>query len=168
MLSSVKVTGSLPNLSTQVLDWLPVDIAATAVVEASSTTAASGSRAVEGKAEVPVYHILNPHSKPTWSDMLQWLKRMNTNFSIVPPKEWLETLENLRGEKAEHPARKLIGLWRDVYCGDHVSVKEKEKEESIFETGKTRSAIPVMNDVQPIDEEMFRKIWSWIDKSSPC
>ena len=161
MLSSVRASGSLPDLPHESLSWLPVDVAAAAVAEASSIDDGADSNAEEE--EVPVYHILNPHLKPTWSDLLIWLKRLYPGFSILPPNEWVENLENLRGKAEEHPARKLVGLWRDAYCGDNVKQEGKDKQELVFEMEKTKKAIAVMRDVRPVDEELFAKIWTWIE-----
>ena len=161
MLSSVKVNGCLPDLVDEALGWLPVDVAAAAVVEAADIYGFPEDRA-RNDGEVPVYHILNPYSTPEWSDLLRWLHRLYPKFETVPPRAWVERLEILTGEAAKHPARKLLGLWRDVYCGNNMESKSKETKLT-FETEKTKSAIPVMKDVRPIDEEMFGKLWHWID-----
>lgn len=165
MISSVKATGSLPDLREVALDWLPVDVAAEAVVQVGNI-GASSSVADSGRddKEIPVYHILNPHNTPTWSSLLHWLQTLHPNFAILPPNQWVEQLENLTGAQANHPARKLIGLWRDAYCGDE-SVRDEGdgKGRVVFETEKTSKTIPVMRNIQPIDEALFTKIWTWIE-----
>lgn len=159
MLSSVKVTGSLPNLKGERLGWLPVDVAAQAVIETSLPKPANGS-------QIPVYHLLNPSTESTWADLLSWLKNAIPVFDIVTPSTWVSQLENLTGEAAKHPARKLIGLWKNAYCNDDAkkSTQEEEKqEEVVFEMVETRNVAPAMRDVKPIGEEQLRKIWTWID-----
>ena len=56
MLSSMKVTNSLPDLKKEKLGWLPVDVAAEAVLEVSLSQIRQG----ENDQAIPVYHILNP------------------------------------------------------------------------------------------------------------
>ena len=165
MLSSVKVTGSLPDLKGEKLGWLPVDVAAQAVVEISTSRAADGS----GN-EIPVLHLLNPSTESTWVDLLSWLQKMIPAFDIVPPSTWVSQLDNLKGEAAKHPARKLLGLWKDAYgSGDDGKEgggtrEKKEEEEGVrFEMAATKKAAPAMRDVEPIGEEQFVRIWGWID-----
>jgi len=159
MLSSVKVTKSLPDLKED-LDWLPVDIAAAAVVETALSDVAGGSADKESS-EIPVLHILNPNPQTTWSDLLHWLKTLNLDFDILPPDKWVQRLEDLNGEDAKHPARKLLGLWKDAYVGYG---KAEVGEKVVFEMERTRRAVSVMRDVQPIGERHFGKMWGWIER----
>lgn len=163
MLSSVKVTKSLPDLKEK-LDWLPVDIAAKAVLEAAmpkESNMKTTSPAETSASNIQIYHILNPNTKPTWLDLLSWLQRLSPErFAIVPPAEWVTQLDNLSGEAASHPARKLLGLWKDAYAGDE---KEGNKETVVFEMEKTKGAVSAMRDVRPVGEALFGKIWTWID-----
>lgn len=162
MLSSVKVTGTLPNLKGEKLAWLPVDLAAQAIIEISQYTTSQLADAKSSATEIPVHHLLNPCTESTWSDLLTWLKNIIPPFDIVSPSTWVSQLDNLRDEKAKHPARKLLGLWKDAYGND--DGKKEKKEEMAFEMGATKKVAPVMRDVKPIGEEQFGKIWGWIDR----
>lgn len=62
LLSTASMTGCLPDLPGTALDWLPVEVAAQAVVEASLGDGMPG--------EMPVYHIANTRQAPTWAQML--------------------------------------------------------------------------------------------------
>ncbi len=162
MISSVKVTGSLPDLQDEALDWFPVDVAAEATLQVGGIDAHNPTtKLAEHDTEIPVYHILNPHPTPTWSDLLHWLRTLHPNFQVLPPNQWVQQLETLSGEQANHPATKLIGLWRDAYCGDEEEGRNKGK--LVFETQKTSKTVPAMRNVQPIDEALFAKIWAWIE-----
>ena len=166
MLSSVKVTGSLPRLEGERLDWLPVDVAAEAIMEISLSKKTSESAA---GSEIPVHHLLNPATQSTWADVLLWLQKICPAFDIVPPSTWVSQLENLTGEAAKHPARKLLGLWKEAYCSndaddDADDNQGKKKKEVIFEMIETKKVAPVMRDVKPIGEEQFTKIWTWINR----
>lgn len=168
MLSSVKVTESLPKLPGERLGWLPVDVAAEAVIEISLSKKTSQSA---DYSEIPVYHLLNPSTQSTWADLLSWLHKISPTFEIVSPSTWVSQLENLKGEAAKHPARKLLGLWKEAYCNDlHSKPKQREQkekkewEEITFDMIETKKTVPVMRDVKPIGEDQFRKIWAWIDR----
>ena len=168
MLSSVKVTGSLPDLQGEKLDWLPVDVAAQAVIETSLFKYLESVNASD--ADIPVYHLLNPSTESTWSDLLTWLKKLSSpTFDIVSPSTWVSQLDSLTGEAAKHPARKLLGLWKDAYCSANAKdekprEKKEKKEEVVFDMDQTKQAAPVIRDVKPISEEQFARIWAWIDR----
>ncbi|MCJ1356353.1 MAG: hypothetical protein MMC33_006348 [Icmadophila ericetorum] len=110
MLSTVKVTGSLPALEDEKLSWLPVDIAAQAVLEitfkqGSGTTDAAPEAEIPmieslqrnehdnnidtaAAQETPVFHLVNPHHTPTWLDLLSWLQdtlKFKSSSSGLPP-----------------------------------------------------------------------------------
>lgn len=168
MLSSVKVTGSLPKLQGERLEWLPVDVAAEAVIEISLS-----EKTCQGAAysDIPVYHLLNPSTQGTWGDLLFWLQKMSPAFKIVSPSTWVSQLDNLTGEAAKHPARKLLGLWKAAYYNDRGGKPKQEeqrqveeRQERIFDMTETKNIAPVMRDVKPIGEDHFKKIWGWIEK----
>lgn len=160
MLSSVKVTGSLPHLQGERLGWLPVDLAAEAVLEI-----ALSKNSQTGKvSDIPVYHLLNPATQSTWVDLLGWLQKISPPFDIVSPSEWVSQIDNLTGEAARHPARKLLGLWREAYCSGDAKQGKQETEGVMFDMGETKKVAPVMQNVKPIGEDHFQKIWEWISK----
>ena len=162
MLSSVNVTVCLPDLN-ETLDWLPVDIAAQAVVQ----FALSGTRSVDAESElksIPVLHILNPNTQTTWADLLSWLKKLRPGLNTLPPNEWVRRVEDLQGDAAKHPARKLLGLWKGAYVGDEGGRDRggKDKDEKRFEMEETKRLVGVMGDVGPVTEELFGRIWRWV------
>ena len=157
MLSSMEVTGSLPQLKEERLGWLPVDLAAQAVLEITLSQASDRAN----RSEIPVYHLINPATQSTWADLLFWLQKLSAvAFKIVPPSEWVSQLENLTGEAAKHPARKLLGLWKDAYCSEGT----EQKEEVVFEMVETKRVASAMRELKPIGEEQIQKIWGWINR----
>ena len=71
--------------------------------------------ATANQSTVPVYHIVNNDRTRSWKDLLRWTQKLSPQpFEIVSPSQWIERLEQLRGEDAEHPAMKLLGLWKDA------------------------------------------------------
>ena len=180
MLSSVKATGTLPDLQDEPLNWLPVDVAAEAIVQVGGIgPGTEGGRVHDGQEEILVYHILNPHRTPHWRDLLGWLRRLYPDFTVVHPQEWVNTLENLM---VEHPAKKLLWLWKGSYGSESISAahkpggeepetkggngsdeaKSKGEQELMWAMDRTNSAIPAIKHVRPLDEELFAKIWRWI------
>ena len=161
MLSTVDITRSLPDLEREKLDWLPVDTAAQAVIQLALSV-----EAIEIP-EIPVYHLINEHKKPTWREMLMWMKTLCTGpFNMVPPEIWVEQLENLGSDHANHPAKKLLGLWKNAYCADSTREDNNDGNNEVrFITDRTRKAASAIQNVRPIDEEQFAKMWKWIEEA---
>jgi thioester reductase-like protein len=148
MLSTVNIIKCLPDLGDEALDWLPVDIAAQAFLDSTREENCS-------QEDIPVYHVLNPHRRPTWHDMLLWLKR-EADFEIVSPQDWLQRLED---SDTEHPAKKLLGLWKEAYGN---SVQGSSVQRPQFATGKTKKYVPALRDVRPLDEAYVQRVWRWV------
>lgn len=148
MLSTANIIGCLPDLGDEALDWLPVDIAAQAFLEATRGTNCN-------QEDTPVYHVLNPHHQPTWHDMLLWLKK-KADFEIVSPQAWLQRLEESNNE---HSAKKLLGLWKEAYGNP---VQESSKSKPQFATENSKKHIPVLRDVKPLDEAYVQRVWDWV------
>ncbi|KAF2109008.1 male sterility protein-domain-containing protein [Lophiotrema nucula] len=153
MLSTMKLIGSLPDLGNETLDWLPVDIAAKALLEAAQDLG-------QEQDNIRVYHVLNKHQYPTWTQMLQWLKK-SEQFDIVEPREWVRRLEE--NQHTDHPSLKLLGLWKEAYC----NATHETKPQSRFSMTETKERVPVLRHVPPVDEEYMMKIWIWVKDNVP-
>lgn len=177
MLSTVKDLGCLPGLD-EPLSWLPVDDAARAVLQiANNEDQVPLKNVIEDDREIPcpVYHLVNNSIATTWKDLLRWLKSIeNLDFDIVESTEWLNKLEKLES----HPAKALLGLWRKAYGGDsatqdrrldespskHQNFQLTSEHKGIqFSTEKTRPIAGIRSDGRPVDEDLVRKIWAWLD-----
>jgi thioester reductase-like protein len=150
MLSTARLIKCLPDLGDEPLDWLPVDIAATAFLEIAEL-----GEGEDRKDDMPVFHVLNPHQQPTWTQMLQWRKEKE-DFEIVEPREWTKRLEECEG--SEHSAMKLLGLWKDAY-GNGGRVASKRP---MFSIEETRKEVGALRDVRPLDEAYVGRVWDWI------
>lgn len=151
LLSTANVIKCLPDLGEEPLDWLPVDIAAQAFLEATREENCN-------QEHMPVYHVLNPHRQPTWHEMLCWLKK-KVDFEIVSPQEWLQRLEE---SDTEHPAKKLLGLWKEAY-GNGAQGFSSERPQ--FSMTESRKHVPVLKDVKPLDEAYVQRVWEWVQAS---
>jgi len=171
MLASVRATGCLPGLD-EAVTWLPVDVAARAMVEGADSLAADES-GVEHGSEARVFHVLNPHATPSFTTLLAWLQTLEEKpFEVLKPKQWVERMQVLQDKQPEHPALRLLGLWRNAYGDDkpeasHEDHKQDEQEGRIgpvFAQEKSKIAAPVLRDVGPVSEDYFGKLWGWIVK----
>jgi thioester reductase-like protein len=148
MLSTSSIIKCLPDLGDEALDWLPVDIAAQAFLESTQ----EGNC---GQEDLPVYHVLNPHRQPTWHDMLLWLKK-KADFEIVTPQVWLKRLED---SNTEHPAKKLLGLWKEAY-GNGLQGSSVERPRFAMEQSKKH--VSVLRNIKPLDEAYIQSVWEWV------
>ncbi|KAK0261740.1 hypothetical protein B0A54_10062 [Friedmanniomyces endolithicus] len=157
MLSAVKLTGSLPDLEDEKLDWLPVDVAAKALIQ--------GAEAPMRDAGIAVYHILNGNERPVWTEMLGWLKKRES-FEVVAPAEWVKQLESAVNGGSDHPASQLLDHWRRAYVRqDEGNVQAGGEAKVRFDMACTKAALPVLREVRPVDEAYFDKLWTWISGS---
>ncbi|KAG8532232.1 putative NRPS-like protein biosynthetic cluster [Bacidia gigantensis] len=202
MLSSVRVTGALPDLGEkEKLGWLKVDSAARAVCEVGFADFGGGledglgigvgvgekrKRKRKGDEEegergqrdeekeqangdgCQVYHVINTNTSSTWSDLLQWMNEIKPNLEILPPAQWVQRLEGLEGKAKEHPARKLLGLWKTAYCREKMSEEEGkeggEEKEIVYDMEKTLQVAPTLGNVEPIEKAYFGRIWRWVEE----
>jgi thioester reductase-like protein len=148
MLSTASIINCLPDLGDEALDWLPVDIAAQAFLDSTREENC-------GQEDVPVYHVLNPHRQPTWHDMLLWLKK-KADFEIVSPEVWLQRLED---SDTEHPAKKLLGLWKEAY-GNGVQGSSAKRPQFAMEESKQH--VPALRHIEPLGEAYIQRVWEWV------
>jgi thioester reductase-like protein len=160
MLSTLKLVKALPKIKDEPLNWLPVNIAAQAFIEAVV------ERDAMAIAEMEVVHVLNQHRETTWMDLLSWLKE-EVDFEVLPAASWIERLEEQQSKGVEHPAFRLIGLWKENLCKDNTKVENNEAvaEAPHFETIRSVRAAPVLADIQPVNKAYFKKIWRWIEST---
>lgn len=154
MLSTVRLINCLPQLGDEPLDWLPVDIAAQAFVQAATRPVGSGE-------DVEVYHILNPHREPTWATMLKWIRKKEF-FKAVPPEEWVRRLGACKED--ENSAMKLFGLWKEAYV-DGKKKEEVEGRGANFSIEETEKSVEAIRNVKPLDEEYVDKVWDWVQNN---
>lgn len=177
MLSSSRITGCLPDLGNEPLSWLPVDVAAEAILELSFFGGIEKAGRAGLHQKTPVYHVVNRHQTPSWSDMLEWISRHNsddtsesheapqtTEFEIVHPAEWVEILEDAL-EKEEHPSRSLLHLWKQAF-GEKYHEQPDPPARTIhppmFETRLTERASEAIRTVKPLEKEDVVRLWTWV------
>jgi thioester reductase-like protein len=152
MLSTVKFTGVLPEIAGEVLDWLPVDVAAKAIVE--------GAHYKWSERYVSVFHVVNDNTFPQWDTLLKWMDK-KVPFQSISQLLWIEKLDNAVKQSPDHPAFHLLEHWRKAY---HKSGEEMPSRKK-FETKITKQALQVLRDIKPMDEAYFEKLWIWVDQN---
>ena len=164
------------------LAWMPVDVAANAVLNItlrSDGRAGPHSDNIQGSPRVTleaesqvsvqnlVYHVVGAGGV-TWADVQTWLSTPNTHSSdgcpdsklegtqVIPAQDWLDRLDALA---VDHPAKNLIGLWRKGWDGTKGSVGAPE-----FDTSAAQRVSPAMRDVDgmSITRERFERMLDWI------
>jgi thioester reductase-like protein len=162
LLSTFDLVGCLPDVPGERLDWLPLDIAASAICEIAFDDAVTES----SRAEAPVYHILNPHTTPTWAEMLFWLQeKEGGHLRVVNSAEWLDLLDKCLGkDHPNHPSRKLLSWWKDTF----LSRREDRDTKPEFEVAKAAGISDNIRSVRPLSRELLEKVWIWIRRSIPA
>ncbi|KAA8571059.1 hypothetical protein EYC84_000419 [Monilinia fructicola] len=129
---------SLPKLNLP-LSWLPVDIAATGVIDiAFRKTSTSALVSPPAQHEAVVFHLVND--------------------STLEFGEWLAQAENPEGLEDQHPARSLLGFWKAM----DKRMKEDLTVNPSFSLLRTRQVSPTMDSFDGIDKQSAEKIWQWV------
>lgn len=128
----------MPALDT-VVDWLPVDYAAMAIVDIMLHTAYRSSNREES-----VYHIVNTHTL-CWSDLLEIMKAVGMKFETVAAGDWLESL----AKDDSNPAYALSNFY-------NTSLKFFA-DMPIWKTDKTSAIAPVIGKSPVLDVTLFAK-----------
>ncbi len=100
MFKSIDIVKSLPNLS-EVLSWLPVDLAGKAITE----IVLSGNKA---KSNSAVYHVVNPNTSGSWQNVIEGLRKGGKTFDVVERSQWLESLRSSDSDVEKNPTYKLL------------------------------------------------------------
>ncbi|CAH0041867.1 unnamed protein product [Clonostachys rhizophaga] len=172
MLSTESLVGCLPRLEDQPLDWLPVDIAADAVLQIALGSQDKISKDASEQSSLAtkslVYHVLNPFTHPDWSQLLSWVSEDlgRGNLEIVPPSEWVTRLEDtLAQTNKHHPSHVLVGLWKGSLAPEEVACPTGKIRPGIvqsYEMTRAKQSVPTLRNLEPLDKERVLKIWAWV------
>ena len=164
---------AIPEFPGMIIDWVPVDVAARAVVDIillpdrGPESTRAESETVDGA--YAVHNIVNPH-RTTWAGVISILQAVsNTNLSVIPLKTWVHNL-NVLAEKNisadELPGLRLLQFFE-------LMVKEEEGEEEVggsdgrggdrvFETDTTVGISRSLRDVEAFGlDGLTRSLVSW-------
>lgn len=119
LLRTMDEVGCLPDLEEDVV-WLPVDVAATAILEAALAGVKRPSPSLPD--QVPVYHIMNPLTTP-WSQVLLWAQESGKSFRIVSRQDWISAMQGSDPDVSKNPSRKLLQMWEARVCFFYLTLK---------------------------------------------
>ena len=143
--------------SGNVVDWVPMDVAAKTVWEVAS---AASARTAQGRA-VEVAHLVNPQ-RTSWSQLVpgvaKVLRRKGGDdgcVDVVPWQEWLDRLRAVPQTKENlerNPALKLLGFYEGLGADQRGLPR--------LSTHRTAEQSKAMKGMGPITDELMRK---WAD-----
>ncbi|KAI0135355.1 acetyl-CoA synthetase-like protein [Daldinia grandis] len=163
LLSTARLVGCLPDLPNEIANWLPVDQAARII---SDIVLSDRTTQLSAESKTPIYHVLNFHKSPSWSQLLHWISQAqgHSSFEILPAEQWLERLElKFGGIREDHPAQALVGLWKRRYSS--VADISGMPKPSDFDVTSSLRLSQTMRDMKPLNYERVIKMWDWIEMS---
>lgn len=140
LFKSVEEIHALPELG-EVMNWLPVDVAAAAIVDVAEGTKGG------------VYHIVNPNGTH-WDTILDGLGDAGVKFECISIADWLHRLEGSRGGDV-NPTVKLLGYFQ---------ARLGKGREVVFDVTKSSSISKAISNCQAVDQTIVAKwVTSWRD-----
>ncbi|KAI7002157.1 hypothetical protein KC362_g19316, partial [Hortaea werneckii] len=88
---------------------------------------------------------------------LAWLRKKEA-FEAIPPAIWVEQLAKAIDAGSNHPSGQLLDHWRQAYCSN----KDGGEGPVSFAMERTRNMIPALRGIEPVSEDYFAKLWTWI------
>ena len=136
------------------LDWIPVDLLSTILVELALSPRTESAR---------VYHVANPQSC-SWSSLLSTVQELlgSENITIVPFGEWVEALRKSapetfeRQEIEKNPAIKLLDFFANL-------PRATTPKLETVQTQRRSRTLREMRAVKPEDMERWMRQWGpWL------
>ncbi|KAI9250966.1 hypothetical protein BDA99DRAFT_469417 [Phascolomyces articulosus] len=152
--------GLMPKLSSVNVDWLPVDFAATSIVDIMLKMRHTELVSLQQQA---FFHIVNP-SRVQWSDVLNAMQALGMKFDIVEPEQWVEALS----KHQENPAYRLMSFFEANFKSS--SQETAEQAMPVWETEKTVQVSPVLSKAPPFGKALLKKhlaFWRHVGFYSP-
>lgn len=119
MVMSAVTIGVLPKLNEEVA-WLPVDYAATIVLELSEIipppSSSPSDNSKNGEDAEVVYAVQNPKTHHWTHSILPALHTAGLKFDSVSPQEWIDRLVASDPDPTRNPPVKLLGFFRERYA----------------------------------------------------
>ncbi|KAL1970082.1 hypothetical protein VTN77DRAFT_6487 [Rasamsonia byssochlamydoides] len=140
MLQSAITIGALPRLD-EWHRWLPVDVVADIVIEASLSTKRSG-----------VLNIVNHHAFHWTKDLIPLLHNAGLDFIELDQREWLRQLRASNPDPAINPPIKLVEFFASKYDTDAPRRSFK------WHTDEARRYSAALADARPLDQGLVSKM----------
>ncbi|KAH7139904.1 hypothetical protein B0J13DRAFT_478253 [Dactylonectria estremocensis] len=162
MIQTAVTVGALPALNEE-MSWLPVDLAASTILDLSNINKENPS---DRNTDADLaYHVLNPTRFHWTQQMLVSLASAGLKFDTLPTSEWLEKLRQSDRDPVKNPPIKLLGWFEGKYGAKAASspvtgvleyITERSKEDSV-----TLRSVPDVTDVSYVKKVVERLQKSW-------
>ncbi|SCO30859.1 related to nonribosomal peptide synthetase [Fusarium fujikuroi] len=170
LIKSSITLGKLPrSLGNHSVDWVPIDTAASTIVDISMSSECSRALNANGREGVSLscYNLVNPHIAD-WGDLIPAIQEYyksfgntDTNLEIVDLGDWIQDVENKGGASDQvHslPAIKLLRLFKDL---------DKHTDAALrFSLENTSRSSAVFEKLGPITKQDMAKwlaAWNFMD-----
>ena len=142
------------------MTWLPVDYAASIIIDLCDVEAAEASAPRKIRSSDPdlVYHVLNPTRFHWTKDMLPALKAAGLEFETLPTDQWMERFRNADRDPQKNPPIKLLDWFESKYGHGATTGNKGPLVYLTEETGKDSPTINKVPDVT--DKEYISKVIS--------
>ncbi|MCJ1460071.1 hypothetical protein MMC28_010450 [Mycoblastus sanguinarius] len=140
MIKTSKNLGLIAN-SIPPIDWIPVDMLATMLVELCKADYASGSAQ-------KVYNLVNPR-RATWDSLLEPIQSaFGARVKLVTLTEWISKLEQTerleQNQLASKPALKVLDFFRQL---------NRHETGPIYEVGRGLETSKTMGQLEPVNQK---------------
>ncbi|KAL2876832.1 hypothetical protein SGCOL_007855 [Colletotrichum sp. CLE4] len=149
MIRTAVTLGSLPNLDEE-MTWLPVDHAATAILELVNAYTTRQPSERDNDPDL-VYHILNPTRFHWTHDMLPSLAKAGLQFESLPTAQWMDKLRKSERDPKKNPPIKLLDWFESKY-GRTASAN---KGVLAYMTEKTENDSPTLRGLSDVTDVEF-------------
>ncbi|CAG8575141.1 14345_t:CDS:2 [Acaulospora morrowiae] len=152
LLGNVGLTGRMPILEAN-LDWVPVDIAAKAIVELVTSDALF---------RVEVFHISNPNPTITWEQYLDKLEECGMKFTREELPRWLENL--CKDAENNSCDKNLCSLLTEHFNSMVMHDPENgQKSKAILDLSNTRSRTSMLSKCPSLlTEDLIKRNVDWL------
>ncbi|KAF4986560.1 hypothetical protein FGRMN_10788 [Fusarium graminum] len=162
MIQTAVTIGALPALNEE-MTWLPVDLAASAILDlASLSSKPTADRSLDSDL---VYHILNPARFHWTREMLPSMEKAGFKFETLPTSEWMDRLRNSDQDPSKNPPIKLLDWFEGKYGNKAASSAEKGPLDCLTEKSRQDSEtlrnVPDVTDVDYVRMMLERLQAHW-------
>lgn len=148
MIQTAVTLGALPALDEE-MSWLPVDIAASIILDIALT-----STATPVNSDL-VYHVLNPKRFHWTRDMLPALRDAGLKFEVLPTDQWMEKMRTSDQDPVRNPPIKLL----DWFEGKYGRTSSKSKQGVLeYQTKETEARSESLRAVPDVTNRAFVKM----------
>jgi thioester reductase-like protein len=146
MIQTAVTLGALPKLDEE-MSWLPVDTAASIILD---LTSAQHTDATDPSL---VYHVVNPHRFHWTRDMLPAFAAGGLEFEALEVGEWMKRLRASDRDAVRNPPIKLLDWFESKY-GEKAALKPSAGP-LVYETARTERDSETLKGVPDVRDKAY-------------